>query len=76
MVAAGEAEGEQLAALESPAAGAHAQDAPPDPESGVAPPTQIAAVPPATAVGGGLTVTTALPDAVPAQWASETATTV
>ena len=76
MVAAGEAEGEQLAASERPAAGAHAQDTPPEPESGVAPPAQIAAVPEATAVGRGLTVTTALPEAVPAQCVSETATTV
>ncbi len=76
VVAAGEAEGEQLDALESPAAGTHEHDAPPDPERGVAPPAQIDAVPPATAVGFGLTVTIALPDAVPAQLASETAVTV
>jgi hypothetical protein len=75
VVAAGEAEGEQLAALERPVAGAHAHVAPPEPESGVAAPAQISAVPPATAVGRGLTVTRALPDAVPAQLASETALT-
>ena len=72
----GDAEGEQLAASERPAAGAHAQVAPPDPESGVAAPAQIAADPAATAVGRGFTVTRALPEDVPAQCVSETATTV
>lgn len=76
VVEAGEAVGEQLEALESPVAGAHEQEIPPEPESGVAPPAQIAAVPEAAAVGRGLTVTTALPDDVPAQFASETAVTV
>ena len=75
-MAEGEAEGEQLAASDRPVAGAHAQDTPPEPESGVVPPAQIAAVPPATAVGRGFTVTTALPAEVPAQCVSETATTV
>ena len=74
-MAAGEADGEQLAALERPVAGAHAHVAPPEPESGAAAPAQIAAVPEATAVGRGLTVTRALPAAVPAQPASETAVT-
>ena len=68
--------GEQLAALERPAAGAQEQEAPPEPESGVELPAQIAAVPDAAAVGRGLTVTSALPDAVPAQLASATAVTV
>ena len=76
VVAEGEAEGEQLAASERPVAGAHAQVVPPDPESGVAPPAQMAAEPPATAVGRGFTVTRALPEDVPAQCVSETATTV
>ena len=75
-MAEGDAEGEQLAALERPAAGDHAQVAPPDPESGVAAPAQIAAEPDAAAVGRGLIVTTALPEALPAQFASETAVTV
>jgi hypothetical protein len=57
-------------------AGDQEQETPPDPESGVALPAQIAAVPDALAVGRGLTVTTALPDDVPAQLASETAVTV
>ena len=76
MVDAGEAVGEQLAALERPVAGAHAQVAPPEPDSGVAAPAQISAVPPATAVGRGFTVTSALPEAVPAQLASATAVTL
>ena len=76
MVDAGEASGEQLFGLERPAAGAHAHDAPPDPDSAVEAPTQISAEPAATAVGLGLTVTTALPDEVPEQCASATATTV
>ena len=76
MVAEGDAEGEQLAASERPVAGVQAQVVPPEPESGVAPPTQIAAAPPATAVGDGLTVTRALPEDVPAQCVSETVTTV
>ena len=75
-MAAGEADGEQLFGFESPAAGVHAQDTPPDPESGVAVPAQISADPAATAVGCGLTVTAALPDEVPKQCASETAVTV
>ena len=75
-MAAGEAVGEQLAAFESPVAGVQEQDAPPEPESGVAVPAQIAVVPDAAAVGLGLTVTTALPDAVPEQLASETAVTL
>ncbi len=62
--------------FESPVAGSHEHDAPPDPESGAAPPAQIAAVPDATAVGVGLTVTTALPEEVPAQCVSDTAATV
>jgi hypothetical protein len=68
--------GEQLAAFESPAAGAQEHDTPPEPESGVEPPAQISAVPEATAVGCGVTVTTALPEEVPAQFESETAVTV
>jgi hypothetical protein len=68
--------GEQLAALESPVDGAHEQEAPPEPESGVEAPAQISAVPDATAVGVGLTVTAALPVSVPAQLASETEVTV
>jgi len=76
VVAEGDAEGEQLAALESPAAGAQAHVAAPDPERGVAVPAQMAAEPAATAVGRGFTVTRALPEDVPAQCASETATTV
>lgn len=76
VVEAGEAVGEQLAALDSPVAGAHAQDVPPEPESGVVAPAQIAAVPEATAVGVGLIVTTAAPEDVPAQCVSETPVTV
>jgi hypothetical protein len=76
VVAAGDAAGEQLDASESPAAGAHAQDTPPDPDSGADPPGQIADVPDATAVGRAWTTTGAAPDAVPEQCASETAVTV
>jgi hypothetical protein len=76
VVAAGEAVGEQLEAFERPVAGDQAQETPPDPDNGVAPPAQIAAVPEAAAVGRGLTVTTALPEEVPEQLASETAVTV
>jgi len=76
VVAPGEANGEQLAASERPAAGAQAQAAPPEPESGVAPPGQIPAVPEATAVGRAWTTTAAAPVAVPEQCASETAVTV
>jgi hypothetical protein len=76
VVAAGEAVGEQLDGFERPAAGAHAHDTPPEPDSGVASPAQISAAPEATAVGCGLTVTAALPDEVPAQLASETEVTV
>jgi len=39
-------------------------------------PTQIVAVPVTVAVGNGMTVTTALPEEVPVQFASETAVTV
>jgi hypothetical protein len=66
----------QLNEFDRPAAGAHEHDTPPDPESGVATPTQISAEPPATAVGRALTVTVAKPVAVPAQCVSETAVTV
>ena len=76
VVAPGEAVGEQLEASERPAAGAHAQVVPPEPESGVAPPGQIPAVPEAAAVGRAWTATAAAPDAVPEQCASETAVTV
>ena len=76
MVAAGDASGAQLLGLERPAAGTHAQETPPEPDSGVDPPAQISADPPAAAVGRGLTVTTALPDEVPEQLASETDVTV
>jgi len=76
VVEAGEAVGVQLSGLERPAVGAHEQDTPPDPESGVATPTQISADPPAAAVGRGFTVTVANPVAVPAQCVSETAVTV
>lgn len=76
MVAAGEADGVQLAGFDSPAAGVQAHETPPDPDSGVAAPAQISADPDATAVGRGFTVTVALPDAVPAQVASEIAVTV
>ena len=72
MVAAGEAAGVQLEASERPVAGAHAQEMPPEPESGVEAPAQISAVPPASAVGRGRTVTVALPVSVPAQCASFT----
>jgi len=75
VVTEGDAEGEQLAALERPVAGAQAQVAPPEPARGVAVPAQIAAEPEAAAVGRGLTVTRALPAALPAQFASETAVT-
>ena len=76
VVEAGAASGEQLAGFESPAAGAHEHDAPPEPESGVDPPAQISAEPPAEAVGRRFTTTAALPDAVPAQCASLSAVTV
>ena len=75
VVAAGEADGAQLAGFDRPAAGAHRQDTPPEPESGVDAPAQISADPEAAAVGRGLTVTVALPEDVPAQCASETAVT-
>jgi len=75
-VAAGEAIGEQLDASERPVAGAQAQDTPPDPDSGAAPPAQIVAVPAARAVGAGLTLTTAAPEAVPEQCVSERLVTV
>ena len=69
--------GEQLDALESPVAGAQEQETPPEPESGVEAPAQISAVPEATAVGFGLTVTAALPEEVPVpQLASEIEVTV
>ena len=48
----------------------------PEPVSGVAAPAQISVEPPATAVGRGLTVTSALPDDVPEQLASDTDVTV
>jgi hypothetical protein len=76
VVAAGEADGAQLAASESPVAGAHAHETPPEPESGAAPPGQIAVVPDASAVGRWWTTTDAPPDAVPEQCASEIAVTV
>jgi hypothetical protein len=76
VVEAGDALGAQLDGFESPVAGAHEHDTPPEPESGVAAPAQISAEPPAAAVGRGFTVTSALPDAVPAQLASDTAVTV
>jgi hypothetical protein len=63
-------------ALESPLVGDHKQETPPEPLKGVEDPAPIVAVPDATAVGSGLTVTVALPDAVPEQEASETAVTV
>jgi hypothetical protein len=72
VVAAGEAVVVQLEASERPAAGAHAQEMPPEPDSGVEVPAQISAVPPASAVGRGRTVTVALPVSVPAQCASFT----
>ena len=76
VVAAGDAAGEQLDASDSPVAGAHAQETPPDPESGVEPPGQIAEAPDAAAVGRAWTTTGAAPEAVPEQCASETAVTV
>ena len=76
VVEAGEAVGVQLSGLESPAEGVHEHCTPPDPESGVATPTQISADPPATAVGLGFTVTVAKPVAVPAQCVSEIPVTV
>jgi copper(I)-binding protein len=76
VVAAGEADGVQLAGFDSPVAGAQRHDTPPEPVSGAAEPAQISAVPEATAVGRGFTVTTALPDDVPTQCASDTAVTV
>src|SRR4051812_34357162 len=75
VVPAGLAVGAQLAAFDSPAAGAHAHETPPDPDSGVDDPAQIWADPDATAFGRGFTVIAALPDAVPAQFPSETAVT-
>jgi hypothetical protein len=75
-VLAGVAVGEQLTALERPVAGVQEQETPPEPERGVDWPAQIVAEPEALAVGRGLTVTLALPDEVPAQFASETAVTV
>ena len=45
VVAAGEAVGAQLAGFESPAAGAHMQETPPEPESGVDVPAQISPSP-------------------------------
>jgi hypothetical protein len=76
VVAAGEAVGAQLDAFERPVAGAHTHETPPEPDRGVEEPAQISAEPAATAVGRGLTVTTALPDAEPAQWTSDTEATV
>jgi hypothetical protein len=76
VVAAGAASGAQLFGFESPAAGVHAHSTPPEPESGVEVPAQISAEPEAAAVGRGFTVTVALPDAVPAQLASDTDVTV
>jgi len=76
VVAAGDAKGEQLFGFVRPAAGAHEHETPPEPLSGIEPPAQISADPPATAVGRGFTVTTALPDDVPEQLASETDVTV
>jgi hypothetical protein len=76
VVTEGEAVGAQLVALESPVAGDHEQEAPPEPLSGVEDPGPIVAEPDATAVGSDLTVTVALPDTVPEQLASEIAVTV
>jgi len=76
VVDAGAAAGAQLDGFDSPAAGVQEHDTPPEPESGVDAPAQISAEPPAAAVGRGFTVTSALPDAVPAQLASDTAVTV
>lgn len=53
----GDAEGEQLFALDSPVAGDQEQDAPPEPVKGVENPAFIVADPDATAVGNGFTVT-------------------
>jgi len=57
VVEEGLAWGEQLAALSRPVAGDQEQLVPPEPESVVEEPAQIAAEPEATAVGFGLTVT-------------------
>jgi hypothetical protein len=56
-VDAGLALGAQLAALSRPVEGDQEQAVPPEPESWVEEPAQIAADPEATAVGFGLTVT-------------------
>ena len=66
----------QLEASERPVAGAHAQEMPPEPESGVDVPAQIAAVPAAAATGRAFTVTMADPEAVPEQSASLTDVTL
>ena len=57
---AGDACGEQLAALSRPVEGDQEQLVPPDPESVAEDPAQIVVVPEATAVGFGLTVTVAV----------------
>lgn len=57
VVTAGEAVGEQLLALDSPVVGDQEQLTPPEPPSGVEEPVTIVAVPEATAVGRGFTVT-------------------
>jgi hypothetical protein len=57
VVTDGLAIGVQDAALSRPVAGNHAQDAPPEPASGVDCPAVIVAEPVATAVGAGFTVT-------------------
>ena len=75
VVTEGDAAGEQLAALDSPVDGDHEQLTPPEPLSGVEDPAPIVAVPEATAVGIGFTVTVALPETVPEQFASATAVT-
>jgi hypothetical protein len=72
----GEAVGAQLVALLRPVAGDQEQATPPEPESGVEPPAQIAAAPAATATGRVLTVTVALPEDVPGPFASDTDDTV
>jgi len=53
----GDAVGVQLVALDRPAVGDQEQETPPEPERGVDPPGGILALPEATAVGRGLTVT-------------------
>jgi hypothetical protein len=74
VVAAGEAVGEQLLALESPAAGDQEQLTPPEPLSGVEEPATIVAVPEATAVGREFTVTVVVAEVAKQPFASVTLT--